>query len=291
MEPENSPIETPKGIPIFYNIHKIATPNFTVTKFPKLDKEALLGDLMYARPFSSFELNLPALEYIVMRRDSVCPDGGTSVRLEFDQSIDKGGNFCYTLRNVTIQNGYVSNPMHQFVMYYQIPDVSLWSRENIEEFREKLTRQQEEKQKIADTPIRQELRYKEISEFEEQREELFDEVMMGLCESPWSPQTIETTKKFLEEEVALMTGHACKMGAAGDVVRRAFTELRALNRFRDLDDMEQGMIIELSKKSYAELQNFFYDITYEWNKRNLLSVIKLNVYMEGRGEEVDWSQF
>jgi len=292
MEPD----KLPKIIPKFFNVHKITTPNFVVNRYPKMDREIMLADLCHVDFFPGFTLNIAALEYSAMRRISPAY-AQPVVRIEFDMIMDEKGEFKYSVRNAMKQEYVAPVSSHKFTLFFKIPDLSTWPKEKVEEYRAQLLERQakiaeNQSYTAGEAPFSEpERKQNNLFPIDEDREDLMYEVIDALCDAPWCPRVNQKARDFLKEEGRLFTGTPSKMGEAGDFVKRAFVELKATDRFERLEDLERRMIDEFIGTDYEATQKLLYDRTVKWHRNNMLLLIKNNVYLNGKGEEVDWSEF
>ncbi|MBW3017821.1 hypothetical protein KY325_01540 [Candidatus Woesearchaeota archaeon] len=285
-----------REIPMIYNAHKMLTLDYVVARYPRLHKQRLLKDLLSLKFYPYLSVSIPDLEYSVYRRNNPSPVQ-SAVKIEFDLSIDNHGKFEYSVRNATLQDYAAPLVVTEFGLFFQIPDVSTWTLEQREEFKQKIlerqARAQENMHQSGDCLLFIDPDNEDCDLFpgNEERDELMYDVIENLCDAPWSEASIIKARKFLDDEARLITGLPEKMGKAGDLMKRALTELMETPRFRMIDDeAEQRMITDFVKRSYEENQRLLYDRTFQWNRNNIFLVIKNNVYLNGTGEEVDWSR-
>jgi hypothetical protein len=286
-----------REIPMFYNAHKMLTLDYVVSRYPRLHKEKILKDLLSLKFYPYLSVSIPDLEYCAYRRNSPSTVQ-SAVRIEFDLSIDKNGKFEYILRDATLQNYVAPLSVNEFCLFFQIPDISTWNLEQREKFAQQiLERQSNSAENISPLCVENsffadpDIENCDLFPGNEARDELMYDAIERLCEAPWSEESISRASKFLDDEARLITGTPIKMGKAGDLMKRALTELIDTPRFRLInDDAEQRMITDFVKRSYEENQRLLFDRTFQWNRKNIFLVVKNNVYLNGAGEEVDWSQ-
>ncbi|MBW2987692.1 hypothetical protein KY336_04030 [Candidatus Woesearchaeota archaeon] len=297
MDPDNRPKDFPKTIPRFFNANRMTTPNFVVSRYPKRIRESMFEDLDEFYYYPEISLDFPDLEYSAMRRISPAYTQPV-VKAEFDLIMAAGGEFVYSLRNVLIQEFASPATFNKFVLFLKLPDLSTWSEKRLTDYRELLQKRQAEIEENTPSYLsegvsvyNQDPEHDNVNSAGRDRMDLMYDVIDNLCDSPWSPMAIEGARKYLDEETRLITGRPAKIGEAGDFLKRAFRELKATERFAKLDELERNMLEKFLSRDYDSTQNLLYQRTLDWHRRSLLLLIKNNVYLNGKGKEVDWSLF
>jgi len=269
----------------------IETSNFLVSRMPRERMQKMFNATVWKNKPALLGPAFPDVEYKVYS-DKKMPYRQREVGIEFDISCDDNCELIYKIRRINA--GCSTKTIHS-----DNTDLANWS----EKRRENLKQKVEEKQSKAmeqigrldsylntyntqDSESKYVNRDKKLDELDEE----FQILVEQLCEAPWSPFMLDKVRQYADKRAEYYTGTRKQTDKAVDTLKKAFLEYQKTKEFKQLDPAEQKAIIRFTEADIDKIREEAYSTTFAHNRKQAILEIKNNAYLNGIGNQVNWSE-
>lgn len=268
----------------------IETDNFLVSRILRERMEKIFNATVWKDKPALLGSAFPDVEYKVYA-DKKMPYREREVSIEFDMSCDDNCELIYKIRRINAGNSVLT-------VHSDDTDLANWS----EKRRDALKQKVEEKQAKAieqmsrldsylnayhpqDSESKYVNRCKQLDDLDEE----FQILVEQLCEAPWSPFMLDHIRQYADRRAAYHTGSREQTDNTVDTLRKALQEYRQTKEFKQLDPTEQKAIIQFTETDLTKIKEESYSKTFAHNRKQAILEIKNNVYLNGIGDQVNWS--
>lgn len=268
----------------------IETPNFLVSRMSRERMKKIFNATVWKDAPALLGPAFPDVEYRVYA-DKKIPYRKREVSIEFDMSCDDTCELIYKIRRINTGSSFLT-------IHSDDTDLANWSEKRREELKQKI----EEKQAKAteqmsrldsylnvhhpqDSESKYANRRKQLDELDEEFQILIEQ----LCEAPWSPFMLDHVRKYADRRAAYHTGSREQTDKAVETLRNALQEYRQTKEFKQLDLAEQKAIIQFTETDITKIKEELYNKTFAHNRKQAILEIKNNIYLNGIGDQVNWS--
>ncbi|MBD3304521.1 hypothetical protein GF343_05215 [Candidatus Woesearchaeota archaeon] len=268
----------------------LETPNFLVSRMPHERLQKIFNATVWKDQPALLGPAFPDVEYKVYS-DKKMPYRQREVGIEFDISCDDNCELIYKIRRINTGNSVLT-------VHSDDTDLANWS----EKRRENLKQKVEEKQSKAmeqigrlDTylnayhPQNSESNYVNRDNQLDELDEEFQILIEQLCEAPWSPFMLDRVRQYANKRAEYHTGTREQTDKTVDTLRKAFSEYMQTKEFKQVDPVEQKTIIQFIETDIDKIKEEAYNITFACNRKQAILEIKNNIYLNGIGDQVNWS--
>lgn len=268
----------------------IETPSFLVSRMPRERIQKIFNATVWKDQPALLGPAFPDVEYKVYS-DKKMPYRQREVGIEFDISCNDNCELIYKIRRINA--GCSIKTIHSDDI-----DLANWS----EKRRENLKQKVEEKQAKAmerigrldsylnayhtqDSESKYVNRDKQLDELEEE----FQILVEQLCEAPWSPFMLDRVRQYADKRAEYYTGTREQTDKSVDTLRKSFQEYQKTKEFKQLNQAEQKAIIRFTEVDIDKIREEAYNTTLAHNRKQAILEIKNNAYLNGIGNQVNWS--
>lgn len=269
----------------------IETHSFLVSRMPRERIQKIFNATVWKDQPALLGPAFPDVEYKV-HSDKKMPYRQREAGIEFDISCDDKCELIYKIRRINA--GCSTKTIHS-----DDTDLANWS----EKRRENLKQKSEEKQSKAMEQIGRvdsylnayhtqdsESKYDNKDKRLEELDEEFQILVEQLCEAPWSPLMLDKVRQYADKCAEYYTGTREQTDKAVDTLRKAFSEYQKTKEFKQLNQAEQKAIIQFTEVDIDKIREEAYNTTFAHNRKQAVLQIKNNAYLNGIGNQINWSE-